>query len=207
MHGISLPEGLQESQILPNPVFTPSTKAEAGQHDENIHPDEGISHFTLLRSISHTHFPARKIVGEAIYERVSTSALELYTRAAEYAATKGVIIADTKFEFGLIPSANPNSPYVFEGEPKDVILIDEVLTPDSSRFWPAEDYAEGKSQSSFDKQYLRDWLVKSGFSKGLEAGLEGKGWTIDPDVVEGTKRRYEEALERLTGNSPAKGSI
>jgi phosphoribosylaminoimidazole-succinocarboxamide synthase len=150
-----------------------------------------------LKTPSHAS-PAKKVVGDAIYERISTAALELYTTAAEYASTKGVIIADTKFEFGLIPSTNPNSPYVFEGQPKDVILIDEVLTPDSSRFWPAEDYTQGKSQSSFDKQYLRDWLVKSGFSKGLEAGLEGKGWTIDPNVVEGTKKRYEEALERLT---------
>ncbi|CAG8679646.1 4540_t:CDS:2, partial [Acaulospora colombiana] len=181
MHGIKLPEGLRESQKLPEPVFTPSTKAEAGQHDENIHPDE-----------------AKRLVGAAIYERVSSAALELYTRAAEYAKTRGVIIADTKFEFGLIPSQDSNSPFVLEGQPMEVILVDEVLTPDSSRFWPVDGYTEGKSQASFDKQYLRDWLTKVGFVKGLEKGPNGQGWTIDTNVVSETQRRYEEALNRLT---------
>lgn len=205
MHGMSLPDSLLESQKLPKPVFTPSTKAEAGQHDENIHPNEGIPPPLPWHPPARLLLPAaEKLVGKAIYDRISSAALDLYSKAAEYAVTKGVIIADTKFEFGLIPSTDPNSPFVFEGQQKEVILIDEVLTPDSSRFWPAEDYAEGKPQASFDKQYLRDWLVKSGFSKGLEAGLEGKGWTIDPDIVEGTKMRYEEALERLTGSNPAK---
>lgn len=181
MHGMALPSGLKEAQKLPQPVFTPSTKAEAGQHDENIHPDE-----------------AAALVGKDIYERVSSAALQLYTEAAAYAQTKGVIIADTKFEFGLVPSADASSPFKLDGKPMDVILVDEVLTPDSSRFWPAEEYSEGKTPASYDKQYLRDWLVQAGFVKGLEKGPDGQGWTIAPEVVEGTRMRYEEALERLT---------
>jgi phosphoribosylaminoimidazole-succinocarboxamide synthase len=118
--------------------------------------------------------------------------LRLYSVAAEYALSKGVILADTKFEFGLVPSST--------GEGKDLILIDEVLTPDSSRYWPSEGYTVGKGQPSFDKQYLRDWLVGAGFKKGFESGPEGKegqGWTIDESVVEGTKKRYSEAVEML----------
>ncbi|CAG7851501.1 Phosphoribosylaminoimidazole-succinocarboxamide synthase {ECO:0000255/HAMAP-Rule:MF_00137} {ECO:0000255/HAMAP-Rule:MF_00137}; AltName: Full=SAICAR synthetase {ECO:0000255/HAMAP-Rule:MF_00137} [Serendipita indica DSM 11827] len=183
MHGMKPPEGLKESQKLPSPVFTPSTKADAGQHDENIHPDQ-----------------ARKLVGDAVYQRISNAAVELYSRAAEYALTRGVIIADTKFEFGLVPSPNASSEIVVDGQPMDLILVDEVLTPDSSRFWPLEGYEEGKNQPSYDKQYLRDWMTGAGFTKGLEKGLDGNGWEIPPDVVEGTQKRYQEALDRLTGS-------
>jgi phosphoribosylaminoimidazole-succinocarboxamide synthase len=140
-----------------------------------------------------------ELVGKEIYERVSSAALRLYTEAAAYAETRGVIIADTKFEFGLVPSEDTSSPFKVGGRPMDVILVDEVLTPDSSRFWPAENYSEGRPQASYDKQYLRDWLVQVGFVKGMEKGPEGQGWTIAPEIVEGTRKRYEEALERLTG--------
>jgi phosphoribosylaminoimidazole-succinocarboxamide synthase len=141
------------------------------------------------------------LVGREIYERVSSAALQLYTESAAYAETRGVIIADTKFEFGLVPSDDVSSPFKVDGRPMDVILVDEVLTPDSSRFWPREEYSEGKPQASYDKQYLRDWLVNVGFVKGMEKGPEGLGWIIPPEIVEGTRKRYEEALERLTGES------
>ncbi|KAF9075114.1 phosphoribosylaminoimidazole-succinocarboxamide synthase [Rhodocollybia butyracea] len=160
VHGIPLPVGLVESQKLPAPLFTPSTKAEQGAHDENISPDQ-----------------AANLIGEALYAQISQTALKLYTEAAEYALSKGVILADTKFEFGLL------------------------LTPDSSRYWPLEGYEAGKPQPSFDKQYLRDWMVSIGFRKGLENGKEGEegqGWTIESSVVEGTRARYEEALNLLT---------
>ncbi|KAG8760230.1 Bifunctional purine biosynthetic protein ade1 [Serendipita sp. 396] len=183
MHNIQLPEGLKESEKLPQPVFTPSTKAEAGQHDENIHPDT-----------------ARNLVGVAVYDRVSSAAVELYARAAEYALAQGVIIADTKFEFGLVPCQQYDHAIMIDGHPMEVILVDEVLTPDSSRFWPASDYKEGITPPSYDKQYLRDWMRSAGFVKGLEEGPDGQGWTIPPDVLEGTKVRYEEALQRLLGN-------
>ncbi|KAK1236439.1 Bifunctional purine biosynthetic protein ade1 [Marasmius sp. AFHP31] len=177
MHGISLPAGMKESEKLPEPVFTPSTKAEQGAHDENISPEQ-----------------AAKLLGEDLYAQVSQVALRLYTEAAEYALTKGLILADTKFEFGLVPStSSPGS--------ETLILVDEVLTPDSSRYWPLEGYEAGKSQPSFDKQYLRDWLVSAGFRKGLESGKEGEegqGWVIDEIVVQGTRKRYEEALKMLT---------
>jgi phosphoribosylaminoimidazole-succinocarboxamide synthase len=109
--------------------------------------------------------------------------VELYTTAAEYAATRGLIIADTKFEFGLV-----------DGE---LILIDEALTPDSSRYWPQEGYAPGRSQPSFDKQYLRDWLTSQGFRKGLEVGPDGQGWTMSEEVVQGTRERYLSARDKL----------
>ncbi|KAG8834781.1 Bifunctional purine biosynthetic protein ade1 [Serendipita sp. 399] len=184
MHDIKLPEGLKESQKLPQPVFTPSTKAEAGQHDENIHPDT-----------------ARKLVGDAVYDRVSSAAVELYARAAEHALAQGVIIADTKFEFGLVPCEETDSAIVVDGQSMEVILVDEVLTPDSSRFWPASEYEEGITPPSYDKQYLRDWMRAAGFVKGLEQGPDGQGWTIPADVLEGTRKRYEEALQRLLGHS------
>lgn len=178
VHGISLPAGLVESSKLPEPLFTPSTKAEQGAHDENIHPDQ-----------------ARKLIGSDLYEEVSQAALKLYSAAAAHAAERGIILADTKFEFGLVePSA--------EGGKKELILIDEVLTPDSSRYWPAEGYEPGKSQPSFDKQYLRDWLVSKGFKKGLESGLDGNGWTIDAEVVEGTQKRYEEVFRLISDREP-----
>ncbi|TFK23224.1 SAICAR synthetase [Coprinopsis marcescibilis] len=177
VHKIPLPEGLVESQKLPEPLFTPSTKAEQGAHDENISPQQ-----------------AEKLIGEELYERISQVSLKLYTTAAEYALSRGVILADTKFEFGLISSPDGS---------KQLILIDEVLTPDSSRYWPLAGYTQGKSQPSFDKQYLRDWLVSAGFMKGLDSGPEGKegqGWTIDEDIVRGTRDRYSEAVELLTGS-------
>ncbi|KAH9990910.1 phosphoribosylaminoimidazole-succinocarboxamide synthase [Russula vinacea] len=167
-HGIPLPEGLQESQKLPTPLFTPSTKAEQGAHDENISPEQ-----------------AAALIGSELYDRVSHVALKLYTAAAEHAATRGLIIADTKFEFGLVDQGN------------ELILIDEALTPDSSRYWPLEGYAPGRGQPSFDKQYLRDWLTSQGFRKGLEGGPDGQGWTMSEDVVHGTRERYLSARNTL----------
>ncbi|KAH7094011.1 phosphoribosylaminoimidazole-succinocarboxamide synthase [Auriculariales sp. MPI-PUGE-AT-0066] len=169
VHGIPFPAGLVESQKLPEPLFTPSTKAEQGAHDENIHPT--------------------KLVGAELYARISKTAIDLYKRAQAYALTRGLILADTKFEFGLY------------GPEKELILIDEALTPDSSRYWPAADYELGRGQASFDKQFLRDWLVAQGFRKGLESGPEGhegEGWIIDEEVVRGTSHRYQEAVDMLT---------
>ncbi len=141
-------------------------------------------------------FPlAASIIGADLCAKVENAALQLYKEAAEYALTKGLILADTKFEFGLIPSPDGTG-----GD--ELILIDEALTPDSSRYWPADAYKPGGGQSSFDKQYLRDWLTKTGFRKGLESGPEGRegeGWAMAEDVVEGTRKRYLEALELLTG--------
>ncbi|KAJ6458673.1 phosphoribosylaminoimidazole-succinocarboxamide synthase [Mycena vitilis] len=178
VHGIALPAGLRESERLPKPLFTPSTKAEIGAHDENISPEQ-----------------AAALVGDALYTQISTAALALYTAASEHAHSRGLILADTKFEFGLVPA----------GAAQQLILIDELLTPDSSRYWPAAGYEPGRPQPSFDKQYLRDWLVGAGFRKGLEAGPEdsnGKsgnaGWLIDASVVEGTRKRYEEVVKMLT---------
>jgi len=161
--GYKLPEGLQESQQLPEPLFTPSTKAELGQHDENI---------DLAR--------AEELVGKELLQEVARRSLAIYSRARDLAAEAGIIIADTKFEFGLYGD--------------ELLLIDEVLTPDSSRFWPADEYEPGRGQRSFDKQYLRDWLVEIGFDKKPPAPK------LPPEVIEGTRRRYLEALERLTGH-------
>ncbi|PCH44473.1 SAICAR synthetase [Wolfiporia cocos MD-104 SS10] len=177
VHGIPLPVGLVESQKLPEPLFTPSTKAEQGQHDENISPER-----------------AAEIIGQKLYEQVSKAAIQLYKTAAEYALSRGLILADTKFEFGLVPSPT--------GGEDQLILIDELLTPDSSRYWPAADYKVGGSQPSFDKQYLRDWLTGTGFRKGLESGPEGRegeGWVMEESVVAGTRKRYLEALRMLMG--------
>ncbi|KAI0282061.1 phosphoribosylaminoimidazole-succinocarboxamide synthase [Russula brevipes] len=166
VHGIPLPDGLQESAKLPAPLFTPSTKAEQGAHDENISPER-----------------AAALIGQELYDRVAAIAVQLYTAAAEYAATRGLIIADTKFEFGLVGG--------------ELILIDEALTPDSSRYWPQEGYAPGRGQPSFDKQYLRDWLTSQGFRKGLENGPDGQGWTMSEEVVQGTRERYLSARDML----------
>ena len=164
--GIQLPEGLTEASKLPEPLFTPSTKAEIGDHDENISFERCC-----------------EIVGEDIATQIHDLSLKIYKAAAEYAATRGIIIADTKFEFGMV-----------DGE---LILIDEVLTPDSSRFWPAEGYKAGQSQPSFDKQYLRDWL-------------SGQPWDKTPpppalpkEVVEATQNKYLEAYRILTGSELA----
>jgi phosphoribosylaminoimidazole-succinocarboxamide synthase len=159
--GIRLPDGLEESERLPEPIFTPATKAETG-HDENI---------TLRR--------AGEIVGRGLAERLKELTLALYERGAALAAERGVILADTKFEFGFI-----------DGE---IALCDEVMTPDSSRFWPAEGYARGGAQPSFDKQYVRDWLDDSGWDH------EPPPPELPPDVVGHTAGRYREAYERITG--------
>ena len=137
-----------------------------------------------------------EIIGKNLYDEVSSKAIQLYKEAADYAVTRGLILADTKFEFGLI--ADPTTGI------ERVILIDECLTPDSSRYWPAASYTPGGPQPSFDKQYLRDWLTGHGFRKGLERGPEGhegEGWVMDENVVQGTRQRYVEAYEMLTGSS------
>ena len=159
--GIKLPAGLQESSELPEPLFTPSTKAESG-HDENISPDE-----------------ARRILGADIADQAAELSLKIYTAAREYARQRGLIIADTKFEFGLL-----------DGK---LILIDEVLTPDSSRFWPADQYAPGKGQPSFDKQFVRDYLETLTWDKTPPAPA------LPAEIVAKTQAKYLEAFERLTG--------
>ena len=163
--GIPLPAGLRESDRLPEPLFTPSTKAEEG-HDENISVEE-----------------AGELVGREVAERVAALAIALYRRGAEIAEPAGVILADTKFEFGIDPHSG------------ELLLIDEVLTPDSSRFWDAADYAPGRSQASWDKQYVRDWL------ETLDWDKTPPGPELPADVVAGTRARYVEAFERITGAS------
>ena len=164
--GYDLPKGLQESEKLPEPLFTPSTKAELGEHDLNIDLTE-----------------AEKIVGKDLAQAVAQRALAIYSRARDFAATKGIIIADTKFEFGTLGD--------------ELILIDEVLTPDSSRFWPADKYAPGRGQESFDKQFVRDYLESIGFDKKPPAPK------LPLEVIEGTRERYLEALTRLSGRGLA----
>ncbi len=159
--GIELPAGLRESDKLPAPLFTPATKAEEG-HDENISPAR-----------------AAELVGEDAYRQVERASLAVYQRAADHALARGIIIADTKFEFGWS-----------EGR---LMLVDEVLTPDSSRFWPADEYQPGRSQKSFDKQPVRDYLESIGWNKQPPAP------ELPPEVVEGTTRRYREAYRLLTG--------
>ena len=165
--GVKLPDGLEEASKLPEPIFTPATKAEQGDHDENVTFD----------------FVANK-VGSELAGRLRDATLEVYTRAAEYAETKGIILADTKFEFGL-------------DEDGELVLADEVLTPDSSRYWPADGYEEGKNQPSFDKQYVRNWL------KSPKSGWDPSDGSLPPElpgsVVEATRDRYIEAYERLSG--------
>jgi phosphoribosylaminoimidazole-succinocarboxamide synthase len=167
--GIALPEGLRESQRLPEPIFTPSTKADVG-HDEAIDFEGAVA-----------------LVGDrALMERVRDVSLELYSYAAEHALANGVILADTKFELGLDPSGS-------DGGARALVLGDEVLTPDSSRYWPADGYEVGHGQPSFDKQYVRDWASASGWDKKPPAPA------IPDDVVTGTRARYVEAYERITG--------
>ena len=159
--GIQLPEGLTEASKLPEPLFTPSTKAEIGDHDENISFERCC-----------------EIVGEDIAAQIRDLSLKIYKAAAEYAATRGIIIADTKFEFGVI-----------DGK---VTLIDECLTPDSSRFWPAASYEEGKIQPSYDKQFVRNWLKANWDMTGETPHL--------PAEVDGTSERYREAFQIITGS-------
>jgi len=159
--GIKLPDGLSESSKLPEPIFTPSTKADVG-HDENITFEETVS-----------------ILGKEVAEKVRDYSIAIYKRASQIAETKGIIIADTKMEFG-----------VFDGE---LILIDELLTPDSSRFWPREKYKPGRTQESFDKQYVRDYLLSINFNK------QPPGPTMPEEVIEKTSELYKSALQKLTG--------
>ena len=160
--GIQLPAGLQEAQQLPEPIFTPSTKAEVGDHDENI-----------------SFAQCAAIIGEDLAKQVRDASLALYQAAVEYAATRGIIIADTKFEFGLDSDGT-------------LTLMDEALTPDSSRFWPADSYQVGTNPPSFDKQFVRDWLESSGWNK------EPPAPAIPADVAQKTADKYREALQRLT---------
>ena len=161
--GIALPAGLRESDRLPEPIFTPSTKATTG-HDENISFEETVSR-----------------IGRPLAERLRDTSLTLYGRAAEHAAARGIIIADTKFEFGLFGP--------------DLIWIDEALTPDSSRFWPADQYSPGDAQPSFDKQFVRDYLERIGWNKQPPAPA------LPPEVVAGTREKYREAYQRITGHA------
>jgi phosphoribosylaminoimidazole-succinocarboxamide synthase len=160
--GIPLPAGLRESEKLPEPIFTPATKAQSG-HDENISFDEAAAQ-----------------IGRPLAEKLRSISLEIYRRASELAAARGILIADTKFEFGL--------------DGNDLVWIDEALTPDSSRFWPADGYAPGRGQPSFDKQYVRDYLERIGWAK------TPPGPELPPDVVAGTSAKYREAYRRLTGH-------
>jgi phosphoribosylaminoimidazole-succinocarboxamide synthase len=162
--GIELPAGLEESQQLPEPIFTPATKAEIGDHDENVDLER-----------------AKQIVGDPeLVEELRRLSIELYGFAAAHARERGVILADTKFEFGRRADGT-------------IVLGDEACTPDSSRFWPADGYRPGRSQPSFDKQYVRDWAAGSGWGKTPPAP------ELPPDVVEGTRARYIEAYERIAG--------
>ena len=165
--GVALPEGLKEASKLPEPIFTPATKAEQGEHDENVRFEYVV-----------------KQVGAELAEKLRATTLEIYSRAAEYAESRGIILADTKLEFGLDKDGT-------------LVLADEVLTPDSSRYWPADSYEEGTSQPSFDKQFVRNWLT------GPKAGWDPQEGTPPPElpgsVVEATRDRYIEAYERLSG--------
>ncbi len=161
--GLSLPKGLQQAEKLPEPIFTPATKAETG-HDENISFEE-----------------AAKLIGRPMAEKVREISIRLYKEASEYAATRGIIIADTKFEFGL-------------NDKNELVLIDEVLTADSSRFWPADSYRVGISPPSYDKQFVRDYLETLDWNKAPPAPK------LPAEVISKTSEKYREALQRLTGN-------
>ena len=164
--GIKLPEGLKESDKLPEPIYTPSTKAEIGDHDENISYEQSVAHLEK-------YFPGK---GEEYAQKLRDYTIALYKKCADYALEKGIIMADTKFEFGLDENGN-------------IVLGDEMLTPDSSRFWPAEGYEPGHGQPSFDKQFARDWLKAN----------PDNDWTLPEDIVEKTISKYLQAYELLTG--------
>ncbi|MBI3123199.1 MAG: phosphoribosylaminoimidazolesuccinocarboxamide synthase [Ignavibacteriales bacterium] len=164
--GIELPKGLVESEKLPEPIFTPSTKAEVGVHDENINEAQAVN-----------------IIGKDAFEFIKKTAINIYKKASEFALTKGIIIADTKMEFGY-----------FDGK---IILIDELLTPDSSRFWPLAEYEKGRAQNSYDKQYVRDYLLSINFNKRPPAPA------LPEDVILNTAKKYDEALFKLTGETVA----
>ncbi|MDO4961793.1 MAG: phosphoribosylaminoimidazolesuccinocarboxamide synthase, partial [Eubacteriales bacterium] len=164
--GIKLPEGLKESDKLPEPIYTPSTKAELGDHDENISYEQSIAHLEK-------YFPGK---GEELAAKLRDNTIALYKKCADYAASKGIIIADTKFEFGL--------------DENGVMYIgDEMLTPDSSRFWPADGYEPGHGQPSFDKQFARDWLKAN----------PDNDWTLPQEIVDKTIDKYLQAYKLLTG--------
>lgn len=160
--GIELPSGLQESEKLPEPIFTPSTKADAGEHDENIDFES-----------------AARCIGTELAQKIQSLSIEVYKKGAELASEKGIIIADTKFEFGMIDGS--------------IVLIDEVLTPDSSRFWPKAAYAPGGGQKSFDKQYVRDYLLAEEWNQKPPAPK------LPREVIQKTREKYLEAFNRLTG--------
>ena len=162
--GIKLPPGLHESEKFPEPLFTPSTKAEIGDHDENISAEQAV-----------------QIVGEANFNAVKSATINIYKKASDYALTKGIIIADTKFEFGKI-----------EGK---IILVDEVLTPDSSRFWPFDKYQKGKVQESYDKQFVRDYLLSINFNK------QPPPPPLPEDIIRKTSEKYLDIYKKLTGES------
>ncbi len=162
--GIKLLESLEESEILPEPIFTPSTKAELGTHDENISADDAI-----------------QIAGEETVSKIRSAALDIYNAASEYALKRGIIIADTKMEFGII-----------DGK---LILVDELLTPDSSRFWPVEKYEKGRAQESYDKQFVRDYLLSINFNKKPPAPI------LPDEIIIRTSEKYLEVLKKLTGES------
>ena len=165
VNGKKIPGGMRESEAFPEPIYTPSTKADVGSRDENITTEH-----------------AAEIVGTKYAARIQELSLQLYKTARDYALERGIIIADTKFEFGI------------DEENDEVVLIDEVLTPDSSRFWPKQGYEVGKGQDSFDKQYLRDWLSAN--------GLKGKeGVRVPEDVVKRTRSKYEDVFKVLTGKA------
>ena len=164
--GITLPVGLQESEKLPEPIYTPSTKAEIGLHDENISYEQSVE-------VLEKAFPGK---GEEYASKIKEYTLALYKKCADYALTKGIIIADTKFEFGLDENGN-------------IVIGDEMLTPDSSRFWPADGYEPGHGQPSFDKQFARDWLTSH----------PGSDYLLPQDVIDKTIAKYKEAFEMLTG--------
>ncbi|HEY8372110.1 MAG TPA: phosphoribosylaminoimidazolesuccinocarboxamide synthase [Pseudonocardiaceae bacterium] len=167
--GVELPPGLVEASKLPEPIFTPATKAEIGAHDENVSFDAVVA-----------------AVGADRARQLRDLTLQVYSRAAEHAASRGLILADTKFEFGVAPSG-------------ELVLADEVLTPDSSRFWPAEGYRPGQVQPSFDKQYVRDWLTSP--ASGWDRASDTPPPPLPEDVVAATRARYVEAYERISGRS------
>ena len=169
--GITLPEGLQESQKLPEPIFTPSTKAEIGDHDENISFEQSIAHLEK-------QFPGK---GREYAEKIRDTTIAVYKKCADYALAHGIIIADTKLEFGI----DENGTFV---------LGDEILTPDSSRFWPAAEYEVGHSEPSFDKQFARDWLTSHKLADG------SLPTQLPEEIVEKTSAKYQEAYKMLTGN-------
>lgn len=164
--GIKLPEGLKESDKLPEPIYTPSTKAEIGDHDENISFEQSVEYLEK-------RFPGK---GAEYAAKLRDCTIALYKKCADYALSKGIIIADTKFEFGLDEDGN-------------IVIGDEMLTPDSSRFWPLDGYEAGHSQPSFDKQFARDWLKAN----------EGHNWTLPQEIVDKTIEKYLEGYKRLTG--------